>query len=235
MSRFSAEYSADFSKSFRGFDVSEVQHFVYEINLKFDELIQKLEEKESQIRSLEIELEKYKQLENSMLKAIEMADKHQKEWVETQKSQLAELEKQAKEKSDLIIENAQKEAKKWKILEENSIKSQKNKLAQEFLEAQREIKAIKEAKKQISEEITHLLASTKNKIKPEKSNKNPVKKAVSSKPKSKNQVESKKIASTKKVRSTKKSVPDDGLPTVAKVLKEFNKKGGEKGNIAELT
>ncbi|MFM1913217.1 MAG: hypothetical protein RIR51_1055 [Bacteroidota bacterium] len=243
MSEYFDENRANFSKSFRGYNVEEVLDFIQEMNSKFRELNNTLQKVQNKNQALEVEIEKYKQLENSMLKAIEIADKHQNEWLETQKQQLQKLEKEAREKSNQIIENAQKEAKKWKLVEENSLKSQKSKMEQELVEVQRELKAIKEAKKQISDEIETILGVAQERVKPKKN------KVKFQNKKEKSQVENQlkpveKIVvppKPKRGRPSKVQIPsksnlkDDGLPTVKKVLEEFNKKGLDSGNIADIS
>ncbi len=243
MSEYFEENRANFSKSFRGYNVEEVLDFIQEMNSKFRELNNTLQKVQNKNQALEVEIEKYKQLENSMLKAIEIADKHQNEWLETQKQQLQKLEKEAREKSNQIIENAQKEAKKWKLVEENSLKSQKSKMEQELVEVQRELKAIKEAKKQISDEIESILEVAQERVKPKKN------KVKFQNKKEKSQVENQLKPVEKMVvppkpkrgRPAKAQIPpksnllDDGLPTVKKVLEEFNKKGLDSGNIADIS
>ena len=239
MSKEYAEFKANFSKSFRGYDIEEVLEFIQEMNSSFRDLASRIETLEKRNQELSLELEKYKHLENSMLKAIELADKHQKEWLDVQRRELVKLEKEALEQSDKILKTAQKEAKKQKLIEENALKVKKLQYEQEFLELQRELKGFKIAKKQIIDEITHLKSSTqkKEKVKSKEKTKNKETKPENpSSAKSSNSSTSPKRGRPAKAPAISNlNLKDDGLPTVKKVLEEFNKKGLDSTNIADLS
>lgn len=88
-----------FNKQFNGYDKTEVNGFVDEVTKNYEDMLTSLKERDQQILYLNESLEKYKNLEISLNKALLVA--------ETAANQIKRL---AKEESNLIVDEAKKNA-----------------------------------------------------------------------------------------------------------------------------
>ncbi|MCP3660523.1 MAG: DivIVA domain-containing protein [Bacteroidetes bacterium] len=80
----------DFEKSFRGYNIEEVDAFLYSLSLAWQKLRDDFDKKENKIDKLTKELKRVKKLEEALVKNIEIS----------------------KDTADSIIKNAEVEAKK---------------------------------------------------------------------------------------------------------------------------
>jgi len=90
-----------FSKSFRGYNTSEVNSFVNEVISQVETMVREMNKKDLRIESLEKQLSHYKQIEDTLTKSIIMAE-------ETS----SQMRKMARIESESIVNDAKKNANK---------------------------------------------------------------------------------------------------------------------------
>ena len=145
-----------FSKSFRGYDVSEVNEYVQNVNAYEVSVQYTMEKLESKVIDLEKEIARLRELESSLFRAMKMAEEAQENWkikmaqeVEEQKVSTQKLAKKA-------IEDAKKEAEKIKFLAESEKKHLLLGASQELKEQERGLKSLKEAQREIAKQLSSL-------------------------------------------------------------------------------
>ncbi len=247
-----------FSKSFRGYQVDEVESYVDELRREFGHLVDKN-------NALEKEISRMRELESSLLRAMQLAEEAQKTWqVKVEAEAKATQEKSAKE-AEKLVEDAKKEAEKIKFLAESERKSLLATASQELKDQERGLIGLQEAQKEIANQLAQIAQSTLTRIQswntpvlaPEKAETNAPKPAVQktnvvektkapskSSPKSAKASNVKstktvKASATKKVSEKKLSskdmeIQDDGLPTLNKVLEAYAKSTGPRGKVGDI-
>ena len=88
-----------FSTSFNGYSKVEVHNFVSEVTKEYESMLNKLKDRDREILKLEEELNKYKNLESSLNKAIRYAEDASNN-----------LKNAARNESNYILEDARKNA-----------------------------------------------------------------------------------------------------------------------------
>ncbi|MBQ9834660.1 MAG: DivIVA domain-containing protein [Bacilli bacterium] len=88
-----------FSTSFKGYSKIEVNNFVKEVTKEYENMLTNLKKRDQEILSLRNELEKYKNLENTLNKAILVAEDASNN-----------IKRVARDESNSIIEDARKNA-----------------------------------------------------------------------------------------------------------------------------
>ncbi|MFL0161940.1 DivIVA domain-containing protein [Aquirufa salirivi] len=156
---------ASFSKSFRGYDVSEVNDYLFRIEEYHQSIQQSRERLESKIVDLEKELNRLREAESSMLKAVQMADEAQLNWkMKAEKDAELALQKAQKQSSQLI-EQAEKEAAKIKLLAEGESKQIWLESNQTIKEQERVLRGLQEAQKEVAEQLMGISEKTLQQIK----------------------------------------------------------------------
>ncbi|MCZ2471920.1 DivIVA domain-containing protein [Aquirufa ecclesiirivi] len=156
---------ASFSKSFRGYDVSEVNDYLFRIEEYHQSIQQSRDRLESKIAELEKELNRLKEAESSMLMAVQMAEEAQLNWkVKAEKDAELALQKAQKQASQLI-EQAEKEAAKIKLLAEGESKQILVESNQTIKEQERVLRGLQEAQKEVAEQLMGISEKTLQQIK----------------------------------------------------------------------
>ena len=88
-----------FDKSFRGYNVSQVNAFVDDVVTNVDDMITKMKQKDMEIDRLNKELEHYKKMDETLNRAVIMAEESSQKY-----------QNQSINESDLIISEAKKNA-----------------------------------------------------------------------------------------------------------------------------
>ncbi len=88
-----------FDKSFRGYNVNEVNAFVDDVVTNVDDMITKMKQKDMEIDRLTKELEHYKKMDETLNRAVLMAEESSQKY-----------QSQSINESDLIISEAKKNA-----------------------------------------------------------------------------------------------------------------------------
>jgi len=253
-----------FSKSFRGYDVSEVNEYVQNVNAYEVSVQHTIEKLESKVIDLEKEIDRLRELESSLFRAMKIAEEAQENWKIKMAQEAEEQKISAQKLAKKAIEDAKKEAEKIKFLAESEKKQMLMGASQELREQERGLKSLKEAQREIARQLSSLANLTLEQVssweglKIEKMDLVPlgktekviVKKTVVAKkpnagPKLKGKKEinplksspKKTTASTKPLKKSELSTDnggDDGLPTLNKVLAAYAKSTGPKGKIGDI-
>ncbi len=123
-----------------GYDKNEVNNFVNEVTTEYESMLNKLKSKDEEIAMLKNELNRYKDIETTMNKAVLVAEDSSNQ-----------IRKIAKEEANLIIANAKKDASQ--IVNDALIKAEKTEIEVDNL--RRSIKLYKaRIKEVVSEQLT---------------------------------------------------------------------------------
>ncbi len=243
-----------FSKSFRGYQVDEVESYVDDLRREFGHLVEKN-------NALEKEISRMRELESSLLRAMQLAEEAQKTWQVKVEAEAKSIHEKSVKDAEKLVENAKKEAEKIKFLAESERKSLLASASQELKDQERGLIGLQEAQKEIANQLAQIAQSTLTRIqawnKPETSMQKEVaqvtkvdvqeKKVVakpksapkagkSAKPKSTKPLKatSPKKVSEKKLSSKDMEIQDDGLPTLNKVLEAYAKSTGPRGKVGDI-
>ncbi|MFM6949268.1 MAG: DivIVA domain-containing protein [Aquirufa sp.] len=156
---------ANFSKSFRGYDVSDVNFYLAQVE-NFVEQNKHLQEGlEDKISTLELEIARLREVENSLFRALKMAEEAQQNWLNKMDSEVNQLIDNAKEKANKIIEDAQKEAQKVQLLAENERKLILEEANKKSIETNRSLMALQAAQKEVAKQLIQISELTLEKVK----------------------------------------------------------------------
>jgi cell division initiation protein len=145
-----------FSKSFRGYDVSEVNDYVQNVNAYEVSVQHTIEKLESKVGDLETEITRLRELESSLFRAMKMAEEAQENWKIKMAQEVDEQKINAQKLAKKIIEDATKEAEKIKFLAESEKKQLLMAASQELKEQERGLKTLKEAQREIGKQLSSL-------------------------------------------------------------------------------
>lgn len=144
---------ASFSKSFRGYDVSEVDAYVQSIQNQETESQNALAKSNQKTAELEAEVARLREIESSLFRALKLAEESQQNFAaKMEKEAKAILEKATKE-ADSIIKKAATEAQKQALLTENERKQTLAQAHQEVKEQERQLRNLQEAQKEIAAQL----------------------------------------------------------------------------------
>ncbi len=145
-----------FSKSFRGYDVSEVNEYVQNVNAYEVSVQHTIEKLESKVGDLETEITRLRELESSLFRAMKMAEEAQENWKVKMAKEAEEQKISAQKLAKKFIEDATKEAEKIKFLAESEKKQLLMGASQELKEQERGLKTLKEAQREIGRQLSSL-------------------------------------------------------------------------------
>lgn len=244
-----------FSKSFRGYHVDEVESYVDELRREFGHLVDK-------INGLEKEISRMRELEGSLLRAMQLAEEAQKTWQEKVEAEAKSIHEKSLKDAEKLVGEAKKEAEKIKFLAESERKSLLASASQELKDQERGLIGLQEAQKEIANQLSQIAQSTLTRIQAwntptsalEKQEKKDSKSVIEKpEPKAKPKSPSKPVSKVSKVANTKKTkaspvkkvaekklssknmeIQDDGLPTLNKVLEAYAKSTGPRGKVGDI-
>lgn len=233
--------TVSFSKSFRGYDVAEVTDYVYAVVSFEEESLRVQANLTEKIADLEKEVGRLRDVENSLFRAMKMAEEAQQAWQAKVDKESAILLYKAKKQAEAIVVQAEKDTLKSKMLLENEHKQLLIQAKQELTDQNRELTRIQAVKDEISTQLQQIANSTLEHIAGwlPKSLDQKVEVAVAKKPVV--AASKKGVAVEKKPKPTKKknhldasTIEDDGLPTLNKVLEAFAKSAGPRGKVGDI-
>ncbi len=96
--------------SMRGYDRTETDDFLASVAESYEEIIRENRDLQDKIASLSEGIQYYKQIENTLQKALVLAEKTSSETQETAKIQADNMVKEAQEKADNMVKEAQEKA-----------------------------------------------------------------------------------------------------------------------------
>ena len=243
-----------FSKAFRGYQVDEVESYVDDLRREFGHLVDKN-------NALEKEISRMRELESSLLRAMQLAEEAQKTWQIKVEAEAKTIHEKSVKDAEKLVENAKKEAEKIKFLAESERKSLLASASQELKDQERGLIGLQEAQKEIANQLAQIAQSTLTRIQAWNTPETSVQKEVgqvtkvdvqekklaakpksvpqagkSAKPKSTKPLKatSPKKVSEKKLSSKDMEIQDDGLPTLNKVLEAYAKSTGPRGKVGDI-
>ncbi len=238
-----------FSKSFRGFDVQEVNDYVQSVALFEEEMNRQQAVLVEKVQALEQEVNRLREVETSLFRAMKLAEEAQKSWQEKVEKEASKVLDGAKKQAETLLATAEKDAQKAKLVIENERKQLIGQVEQEVKEQTRELKRLERIQAEIAGQLANFARQTLSSVeawaKPEEVKPEPSKPAVKKVASVKKSVSKAKPAATS-VKPTKKpvvkkgkhldasTIEDDGLPTLNKVLEAYAKTTGPRGKVGEI-
>ncbi len=143
-----------FSRSFRGYDISEVNEYIQQVNAYEVSVQHTIEKLESKLGDLETEITRLREMESSLFRAMKMAEEAQEHWKIKMAQEAEEQKISAQKLAKKIIEDSTKEAEKIKFLAESEKKQLLMGAIQELKEQERGLKALKEAQREIARQLS---------------------------------------------------------------------------------
>jgi cell division initiation protein len=253
---FSMPISAvSFSKGFRGYDVSEVQAYVNSVDQFAEESARNERSMQEKIQQLEQEVNRLREVESSLFRAMKLAEEAQLHWQEKVEKEAEIMLSDAKKKAASIIAESEQMAKKSTLLVENERKQMISQADQELKEKQREMGRLEAVQQTLAEQMLELAQQTMDQLAKWKKDIPPIvpvkaekKKVVSVKPNVEPKVRKPsaklKPAAKKKANAVSKpaksnhldvsTIEDDGLPTLNKVLEAYAKSSAPRGKVGDI-
>jgi cell division initiation protein len=249
--------AVSFSKGFRGYDVAEVQAYVESVDQFAAASARNEQEMQAKIQQLELEVNRLREVESSLFRAMKLAEEAQLMWQQkVEKESEAQLA-DARKKAAAIISESEQAVKKSALLLENERKQMLAQVDQELKEKQREMVRLEAVQQEIAGQLMELSQQTMDQIGKWTRE---VPQVVSDKPAKKKVVVAKKKAPAKVVKPVAKPVAkpvskakekpaakpkkanhldvrmieDDGLPTLNKVLEAYAKSSGPRGKVGDI-
>lgn len=253
----------NFSKSFRGYSVSEVNEHLSQIDFIAEQANQIQIRLEEKIQNLETEVSRLREVENSLFRALKMAEEAQQNWLNKMDSEVNQLIDEAQKKASKIVENAEKEAFKTKLLADNQSKLIIEEANQKTIQQNRTLLELQAAQKEVASQLIQISELTLEKVKSWSSlvdnskekvqevqekkgenvpnNSKKVNTASSSKKSESRKIDKDVNSEQPSVKSIVKSIvpksellEDESLPTLNKVLEAYAKSNGPKGKIGDI-
>lgn len=112
-----------FDKSFRGYNVSQVNAFVDDVVTNVDDMITKMKQKDMEIDRLNKELEHYKKMDETLNRAVIMAEESSQKYQNQSISESDLIISEAKKNANRIINDALTKAEKY---EEEAQRTRRN-------------------------------------------------------------------------------------------------------------
>lgn len=249
--------AVSFSKGFRGYDVAEVQAYVESVDQFAAASARNEQEMQAKIQQLELEVNRLREVESSLFRAMKLAEEAQLMWQQkVEKESEAQLA-DARKKAAAIIAESEQAVKKSALLLENERKQMLAQVDQELKEKQREMVRLEAVQQEIAGQLMELSQQTLDQIGKWTRE---VPQVVSDKPAKKKVVVAKKKAPAKVVKPVAKpvakpvskakekpaakpkkanhldvrTIEDDGLPTLNKVLEAYAKSSGPRGKVGDI-
>ena len=238
-----------FSKSFRGFDVQEVSDYVQSVALFEEEMNRQQAVLVEKVQTLEQEVNRLREVETSLFRAMKLAEEAQKSWQEKVEKEASKVLDGAKKQAETLLATAEKDAQKAKLVLENERKQLIGQVEQEVKEQTRELKRLERIQAEIAGQLANFARQTLSSVeawskpeevklelsKPAVKKVAPVKKSVAkAKPAAKPAKSVKKPAVKKGKHLDASTIEDDGLPTLNKVLEAYAKTTGPRGKVGEI-
>ncbi len=242
-----------FSKSFRGFDVQEVSDYVQSVALFEEEMNRQQAVLSEKVQVLEQEVNRLREVESSLFRAMKLAEEAQKTWQEKVEKEAKQVIEKAQKQAESIVKSAENEVQKAKLFVEHERKQILGQVEQEVKDQTRELTRLKQIQAEIAGQLTNFaqqtLASVDSWSKPVETPpgkpeavKQVAKKVVTKKvePAKKVVTQSKPDKLVKKTTEKKgkhldpSTIEDDGLPTLNKVLEAYAKTSGPRGKVGEI-
>ncbi len=151
---------ASFSKSFRGYDVSEVDAYVQSVQdfeTKTEHSLANLNQKTVE---LEAEVTRLREIESSLFRALKLAEESQQNFTAKMEKEAKSILDKANKEAEAIKKKAESDAKKQALLTENERKQTLAQAGQELKEQERQLRNLQEAQKEIAAQLKTISEQT---------------------------------------------------------------------------
>lgn len=102
-------HNREFRRGFRGYDEDEVDEFLDEVVRDYEQVIKERDRLKDQVAELDHRLEQYRQLEDSLQKALLMAQRTSEEMIEQARKEAEMIVREAKLEADRLLQAARAE------------------------------------------------------------------------------------------------------------------------------
>ena len=151
---------ASFSKSFRGYDVSEVDAYVQSVQdfeTKTEHSLAILNQKTVE---LEAEVTRLREIESSLFRALKLAEESQQNFTAKMEKEAKSILDKANKEAEAIKKKADSDAQKQALLTENERKQTLAQAGQELKEQERQLRNLQEAQKEIAAQLKTISEQT---------------------------------------------------------------------------
>jgi cell division initiation protein len=218
--------AVSFSKGFRGYDVAEVQAYVESVDQFVADKARNEQSMQEKIHQLEQEVNRLREVESSLFRAMKLAEEAQAHWQEKVEKETEVILAEAKKKAAALVAESEQLVKKSALLVENERKQLMAQADQELKEKQREVGRLEAVQQAMAEQMLDLAQQTMDSL-------GKWKKEVPSKEEKKKEVVAKPSAAAKVVKTAPKTAKSGAkvakagtkvAKTAAKVVKPTPKK-----------
>jgi cell division initiation protein len=151
---------ASFSKSFRGYDVSEVDAYVQSVQHQETESQNALAKSNQKTAELEAEVARLREIESSLFRALKLAEESQQNFTAKMEKEAKSILDKASKEAEAIKKKADTEAQKQAVLTENERKQTLAQANQELKEQERQLRNLQEAKIEIAKQLKQISEQT---------------------------------------------------------------------------
>jgi DivIVA domain-containing protein len=151
---------ASFSKSFRGYDVSEVDTYVQSVQNQEAESQNALAKLNQKTAELEAEVARLREIESSLFRALKLAEESQQNFAAKMEKEAKSILDKASKEAEAIKKKADTDAQKQALLTENERKQTLALANQELKEQERQLRNLQEAKKEIATQLKQISEQT---------------------------------------------------------------------------
>ena len=152
--------AASFSKSFRGYNASEVDAYVQSVENFETETENTLAKMNHKTAELEAEVTRLREIESSLFRALKLAEESQQNFVAKMEREAKSILDKATKEADAIKKKADVDAQKQALLTENERKQTLAQAGQELKEQERQLRNLQEAQKEIATQLKHISEQT---------------------------------------------------------------------------
>ena len=152
--------AASFSKSFRGYNVSEVDAYVQSVENFETETENTLAKLNHKTAELEAEVTRLREIESSLFRALKLAEESQQNFASKMERESKSILDKATKEADAIKKKADVDAQKQALLTENERKQTLAQAGQELKEQERQLRNLQEAQKEIATQLKHISEQT---------------------------------------------------------------------------
>ncbi len=151
---------ASFSKSFRGYDVSEVDAYIQSVQDFEAETQNSLAKINQKSVELEAEVNRLREIESSLFRALKLAEESQLNFAAKMEKEAKSILDKASKEAEAIKKKAEIDAQKQAVLTENERKQTLAQADQELKEQERQLRNLQEAQKEIAAQLKQISEQT---------------------------------------------------------------------------
>jgi cell division initiation protein len=151
---------ASFSKSFRGYDVSEVDAYIQSVQDFEAETQNSLAKLNQKTVELEAEVTRLREIESSLFRALKLAEESQQNFAAKMEKEAKSILDKASKEAEAIKKKSETDAQKQALLTENERKQTLAQAGQELKEQERQLRNLQDAQKEIAAQLKQISEQT---------------------------------------------------------------------------